>query len=159
MEILHILDELENYVEECSRIPMTGKVILHEDILYDFLDKIRAMLPENMQEAEWILREKERIMKEAKKESETIIETAQNKLQRITGESEIVKIANQQGEEIITNAKNVAKEITQGSFNYADDVMAQLQSELERIQLVVRKGREELRQNIRQTNNQNKNAG
>lgn len=152
MEILHIMDELENYIEECSRIPMTGKIILHEDVLYDFLDKLRAMLPETVQEADWIIREKERILKEARKESESIIETAQNKLQRITGESEIVKIANMQGDEIINNAKNVAKEITKGSFGYADEVMSQLQTELEKIQQVVRKGREELRQNIHETN-------
>ena len=43
-----------------------------------------------------------------------------------------MKIAKVQGDEIIENSKNLAKEVTQGAFKYADDVMAQLQSELEK---------------------------
>jgi len=150
MEILRLLDEFDTLVEECSRIPMTGKVIIHEDVIYGYLDKLRALLPEAVTEAEWILRERERIISEANKEAETIVETAKAKLQRITGESEIVKLAKSQGDEIIENSKNVAKEVTQGAFTYADDVMLQLQSELEKILQVVRKGRDELRQNIRE---------
>ncbi|MBZ4655417.1 MAG: hypothetical protein JG781_2776 [Peptococcaceae bacterium] len=150
MEIVRLLEEFEVVVEECSRIPMTGKVIIHEDTLYNFLDKFRAMLPEAVREAEWIIRERERILKEAEKEGEAIIETAKNKLQRIAGESEIVKLAKAQGDEIIDSAKNVAREVTQGAFSYADEVMAQLQMELEKTLQVVKKGREELRHNIRE---------
>ena len=150
MEILRLLDEFDALIEDCSRIPMTGKVIIHEDILYNYLDKMRALLPEAVTEAEWILRERERIIGEANKEADTIIETAKAKLQRIAGESEIVKLAKAHGDEIVENSKNVAKEVTQGAFSYADDVMIQLQSELEKILQVVRKGREELRQNTRE---------
>lgn len=150
MEILRLLDEFENTIEESSRIPMTGKIIIHEDTLYNYLDKFRAVLPDAVREAEWVLREKERILGEAGKEADTIVETAKNKLQRITGESEVVKLAKSQSEEIIENAKQAAREVTQGSLTYADDVMAQLQGELDKILAVVKKGREELRQNTRE---------
>lgn len=148
-----MLDELENTIEESSRIPMTGKLIIHEDTIYNYLDKLRALLPEAIQEAEWILRERERMLAEAQKEAESIIETAKAKLQRIAGESEIVKLAKSQGDGIVDNAKNVAKEITQGAFTYADEIMAQLQGELEKTLQVVRKGREEIRQNTRERKN------
>jgi len=148
MEILHLLDEFENIIEECSRIPMTGKVIIHEDTLYNYLDRIRGVMPESVQEADWIMREKSRILEEANKEAENIIETAKSKIQRIAGENEIVKLAKTQSDEIIENSKTLAKEVTQGAFNYADDVMSQLQLELEKILQVVRQGREELRHNV-----------
>ncbi|MDD2402534.1 MAG: ATPase, partial [Clostridia bacterium] len=80
MEIMSLLDEFENVVEESSRIPMTGKVIINEDILYNFLDKLRATMPEAIREAEWILREREKMISEAEKEAETIIETGKSKL-------------------------------------------------------------------------------
>ena len=148
MDILQLLEEFENMVEESSRIPMTGKLIINEDILYSYLDKLRATLPESIREAEWVLREKERVMEEAKNEGKAIIETANNKLQKITGESEIVKLAKSQGEEIIKNAQSVAREITQGAFTYADEVMVRLQAQLERTMVVITQGREEIRQNI-----------
>lgn len=152
MEILNLLDEFENVIEDSSRIPMTGKVIIHEDALYNFLDRFRALLPEAVREAEWVLRERERVLGEAQREADTIVETAKSKLQRIAGESEIVKLAKLQSEEIIENAKNVAREVTQGSFGYADDVMSQLQTELEKTLMVVKKGRDELRQGVHDKN-------
>lgn len=148
MDILQLLDEFENMVEESSRIPMTSKLLINEDILYNYLDKLRAMLPESIREAEWIIREKERIIQEAEKDGRTIIETANSKLQKITDETEIVRMAKSQGEEIIMNAQNVAKEITQGAFSYADEVMLSLQNEMEKTMAVIAKGREEIRQRL-----------
>jgi len=152
VEITRLLEEFENVLEESSRIPMTGRVIIHEDILYKYLDGFRAMLPETIREAEWVIREKERILKQAEKEADVIVDTAKSKLERIAGESEIVKEAKAQGEEIINNARDVAREITQGSFSYADDVMARLQEQLEKTMTVVNQGRDELRVNLREKN-------
>lgn len=148
MDILQLLDEFENMVEESTRIPMTSKIIINEDILFNYLDKLRAMLPESIREAEWIIREKDRIIQEAEKDGRTIIETANSKLQKITDETEIVRMAKSQGEEIIKNAQNVAKEITQGAFTYADEVMQSLQNEMEKTMAVIAKGREEIRQTL-----------
>ncbi len=148
MDILQLLDEFEGVVEDSSRIPMTSKLLINEDILFNYLDKLRAMLPESIREAEWIIREKERILQDAEKEGKNIIESANSKLQKITDETEIVKLAKAQGEEIIKNAQSVAREITQGAFAYADEVMVGLQNELEKTMAVINKGREEIRQNI-----------
>lgn len=154
MEILRLLDEFEAIIEECSRIPMTGKVVIHEDTLYNFFDRMRALMPETIREAEWVLRERDRILSEADKEAKTIVETAKSKLERIAGENEIVKLAKAQSDEIVENAKNVAKEITQGSFTYADEVMSNLQGQLEGYLQVVRNGREEIRKSVRDRNTQ-----
>mgnify|MGYP001393633681 CR=1 FL=1 len=150
MEILALLDEFEQVFEDCSRIPMTGKVVIHEDVFYNYLDKIRALLPDTIQEAQWIIKEKERIIKEAQAESENIIEAAKSKVQKMSNESEIYKMAKAQGNEIIENAKNLGREITQGAFSYADEVMTQLQMELEKTLKIVKQGREEIRQNLRE---------
>lgn len=148
MEILRLMDEFENMVEECSRIPMTGKLIVHEDLLYNFIDRLRAVMPEAVHEAEWILREKDRILTDANNEAETVIENAKLKLERIAGESEVVKLSKLQGDDIIDKAKSAAKEVTQGAFGYAEEVMLQLQNELEKTLQVVKRGREEIRQNM-----------
>ena len=46
----------------------------------------------------------------------------------------------------------MAREITQGSFAYADEIMAKLQEQLERTMSVVNQGRDELRLNIKDKN-------
>jgi vacuolar-type H+-ATPase subunit H len=145
MEILDVLEEFEKIIEESGRIPMTSRVIINEDILYNFVDKFRAMLPGSVREAERVLREKERILEDAEQERGNIIESAKTKLERITGESEIVKMAITQGEGIIEEAKGNARKLTTGAYNYADDVMNALQAELEKLLQTVRSGRDEIR--------------
>ena len=58
MEILDLLEEFEGIIEGSGRIPMTGKVVIHEEVLYNYLDKFRAYLPQSIRDAEYILREK-----------------------------------------------------------------------------------------------------
>ena len=98
------------------------------------------------------MREKERILLQAEKEADTIVDTAKSKLERIAGESEIVKVAKIQGEEIVSNARDVSREITKGALSYADEVMARLQEQLEKTMLVVNQGRQEIRVNFRDKN-------
>lgn len=150
LEIMRLLEEFENVVEDSPRIPMTGKVIINEDTLYNFVDGFRAMLPETVRESEWILREKDRILLQAEKEADTIIDTAKNKLERIAGESEIVKEAKKQSEEIINNAREVSREISKGALSYADEVMNELLQKLEKTMLVINQGREEIKVNFRE---------
>lgn len=148
MEILDLLEEFESIIEGSGRIPMTGKVVIHEEVLYNYLDKFRAYLPQSVRDAEYILREKERLLAEAVREGEGIIESAKVKSQRITGESEIVKQAIAQGERIIDQAKLEAKSLVSGAYGYSEEVMSNLQNELESALKVIRSGREAIRTNL-----------
>jgi cell division septum initiation protein DivIVA len=150
MEILDVLEEFEKIIEESARIPMTNRAIINEEILYDFVDKFRSMLPASVREAERVLREKDRILEDAEQERGSILDSAKTKLERITGESEIVKMAITQGESIIDEAKANARKLTTGAYGYADDVMNALQLELEKILQTVRSGRDEIRSVLNQ---------
>lgn len=145
MEILDLLEEFEGIIESSGRIPMTGKVVIHEEVLFDYLDKFRAYLPQSIRDAEYILREKERIMAEAVKEGEGVIEQAKLRCQRLAGESEIVKQAIIQGEQIVAQAKQEAKSLISGAYGYSEDVMSALQKELEGTLKMIRSGREAIR--------------
>ena len=148
MEILDLLEEFECIIEGSGRISMTGKVVIHAEVLYNYLDKFRAYLPQSIRDAEYILREKERIMAEAVKEGEGVIEQAQLKCQRLAGESEIVKQAIIQGEQIVAQAKQEAKALINGAYTYSEDVISTLQKELEGTLKMIRSGREAIRTNL-----------
>jgi cell division septum initiation protein DivIVA len=144
MEIIRLLDELEGIMEKSKRIPMTSKVIIDEDLLFDYLDRMRAMLPEEIRQAKWITKERERLLDEATKERERLIEDARNYITRMADESEVAKKAQVFAEEIVQQAKKVAREIKSGANEYAEDMLKSLEGTLEKSINVVRKGREEL---------------
>ena len=148
MDILDLLEEFETIIEGSGRIPMTGKVVIHEEVLYNYLDKFRAYLPQSIRDAEYIIREKERVIADAIREGEGMIEAAKAKCQRIAGESEIVKQAIAQGEAVIAASEQKAKGLVSGAYGYSEDVMSTLQKDLESLLKTVRSGREAIRTNL-----------
>jgi len=59
-----------------------------------------------------------------------IIENAKSKVKELANETEVYKLAEQKSEEVIKKAKLQAQEITEGAFNYADEVMGEFQAQL-----------------------------
>ena len=148
MDILDLLEEFESIIEGSGRIPMTGKVVIHEEVLYNYLDKFRAYLPQSIRDAEYVIREKDRIISDAVREGEGLIEGARVKCQRIAGESEIVKQAISQGELLITNARQEARALISGAYGYSEEVMSSLQREMETYLKTIRSGREAIRAHL-----------
>ena len=50
-----LLQDLESYIEKCSRVPLTGKIMAEGDFILETIDKINAILPEEMKQAKQVL--------------------------------------------------------------------------------------------------------
>lgn len=145
MELLSILNEMEEFVQNSSRVPMTKKVLVDEDKMLDFLDRIRTILPEEVRKAKWVVQEREKVINETKAEAARMIEEAQKDIQRRAEESEIVKQARTIADEIVQKAEATSQEMRGGARDYADDVLARLEARLDRIIKEIESGRTELR--------------
>ncbi len=145
MELLSILNEMEEFVQNSSRVPMTKKVLVDEDRMLDFLDRIRTILPEEVRKAKWVVQEREKVINETKAEAARMIEEAQKDIQRRAEESEIVKQARAMADEIIQKAEETSKEMRLGARDYADDVLARLEARLDRLIKEIESGRTELK--------------
>ncbi|GAW91402.1 ATPase [Calderihabitans maritimus] len=144
MDVFKLLDQLENMIENSTRIPMTGKILLMAEEVLEVIDNIRAALPEELRQARWISKERERVLQQAQEEAQRIIEEAKKEIEKMANESEVTRQANAQAEEIINQAKNVAREIKIGAADYADDILNNLELNLEKALTIIRKGRQEL---------------
>lgn len=144
INVNRILDEIEELIDSSARIPMTGKILLDDEILLDYLDRIRTGLPEELRQAKWLTKERQRLLQEAEAESQRILEEARIYVTKMASENEIVREARAHAEEIILQAKKEAKELRVGAKDYADDVLRQLEHTLGKSIHAVKKGREEL---------------
>ncbi|MDA8236102.1 MAG: ATPase [Clostridia bacterium] len=144
MELLNVLNDLEELVEEATKIPMTNKVVIDADDLLDYVDRIRSVLPEEIKQAKWIVNEHQKIIDDAEIEAKRIVEEGQNQVSKIAEETEVVKQAQAHAEDIINQAKQVANEIRNGANEYADDLLESLQKTLEKTLGEVARGRDEL---------------
>ena len=73
MDVLVLIDKLDDLVHGASTFPMTDKVMIDRDEIYDLLDQMRATIPEEIKQARWIVKERQEMLQEAKEESERIL--------------------------------------------------------------------------------------
>lgn len=145
MDLLNSLNELEELIENSSKIPFTRKVMVEEDRLLDLLDRIRTTMPEEVRQAKWIIQEREKVLQDSQKEAIRIMDDAQKQIEKKADDSEIVRQAKTNAEEILARAESVAAEIREGAKGYADDILVNLQENLGKILSQIEQGRSELK--------------
>ena len=145
MDILDVLNELEELVEESTRVPLVGKILVDDELVLDMVDHIRTTLPEEMRQAKAIVAEREKLLDDAKAEANRIVTEAREELSRMAGENELVKQAKQQANEVVEQARAFAREIKIGAYQYADELLSNSEVTLEKILAQVKTSRDELR--------------
>lgn len=123
--INRLLDEMEGYVQECNSIPFSKNIIVSSEILMEFMADFRMQLPEEVQRARRIIKESEKIVKEAKETARSIEEEAKLRAQQLTDEHKIKQRAISDAQDLIDKARSVADEITDGAYEYAGSVLSQ----------------------------------
>ncbi len=142
MNILLLLDHLEKMA--ATNFKMAGKVWIDREELEELIKKIRIALPDEIKEAEWVSREKERYIAQAQEEAKRILKEAENYAERLVREDQITARAEEDAHRILNEAKQMAGEIEIEALQYANQLLENLEDSLERTLTVVHKGREEL---------------
>lgn len=155
MEIMSLIDRLEELITQATKVPLTGKIIVDPDELLAVVDEMRDLLPQEIREANRVAREREQILTEAREKAEATMRDAHSVATQLTAESVVTKEAQSQADQLIDQAKRVAREIRQNALEWADDLFARVQPELERVSAestkaaaAIRKAREELNQQL-----------
>lgn len=143
MEVLNSLEKMEDLLEKSWSI--FGVTMVNKEEFISALNDIRLKLPEEIKQAKWVKEERQRILLEAQKEAAEVIKEAETRIVSMIDENEITRKAYDQANETIINAQRTAREIKQGSLEYADDILAKMEDNLKETYLLLHKNREELK--------------
>ena len=144
MEIFTLLETLEELIENSGKVPFTNKGIMEKDELLDIIKEIRIKLPEELKQAKWVKEERTRILIEAQKEADDIVKEAENRIIAMIDEHEITRKAYAQKAEIIETANEMAREISNGTKEHADALLAKIEANLEETLKTIQNNRREL---------------
>lgn len=134
MKVLHLLDELEDIIENSSGFPLTGKILVDGSEVLEIIKEIRVELPDEIQQAQWIKEERQRILAEAQKESEMMMKEAKSNIESMIENDDLSVKARVKAEEILRNADQSAKELKKNALEYVDNILGDLQSKIEQVQ-------------------------
>jgi uncharacterized membrane-anchored protein YjiN (DUF445 family) len=105
---------------------------------------MRATIPEEIKQARWIVKERQEMLAEAKREAERIVKEGRERQERLISDEEIVKAAERAAEDIIEDASAREREIRLGAEDYADEILDTLETNLSKFIAAVQRGRERL---------------
>jgi len=110
MDVLVLIDKLDDLVHNAKAVPLTDQVRIDREEIYDILDQMRATIPEEIKQARWIVKERQEMLAEAKRECDRLIGEAREQAMREASQTEIVKLAERQSQDIVEEARRDARE-------------------------------------------------
>ena len=158
-----------------NKFEVLGRVVINRDDFQDLLNRIDSLLPEEIKNAEIILKRYDDIIKEAQMRAERIVKEANDTAEHILSESETVRRAKEEEKRIreqlvqaceamkgeaVTEAENIrqqaykeAEELRANADSYAEQVfgsisnkLSDVQSDLGKLHTVIEKGQKYLEQ-------------
>lgn len=166
LEIMELLEELESAINNAATRPFSNKSTIDKEELLNIISDIKVIIPEEIKQAVWINKERQKILNNANQDAELLIEQATKEanqiVERATKEAEemkknseeiiksyidsdsIVLEAEEKAKSIVEKAEFTAREIKIGSIRYADDVLEGLQYNIQGIMQEIENNRREL---------------
>ena len=144
MDIQHLVDRLEQALNESTRIPLSAYLLVNEEKVYSLLDQMRVAVPEEIKRANRVEAEKDRILAQAKEEAERIRELSRQEAGELVKRDAIVNAAQHRAENILERARRDAEALRQDADVYIVDVLQRLEQDLARTMNVVRNGLEKV---------------
>lgn len=133
MKVLELLDEIEEIVDTSSGFPLTGKILVDAEEILEIVKEIRIELPDEIQQAQWIKEERQRILEEAKREHETIIKDAKLQAEALIENDDITIKAKNRADEILRIAETNVKELKMATFDYIDSILYNFQDKMDQL--------------------------
>jgi len=125
-----------------------GKSLVETNRFLDRVDRIRAILPEELETAKLLLSEREKIVHDAFAEADEYVEQSKSQAARLVDDSEITRNAMSAAEEIIAQGEQVSDQIRRDAEEYADGVLSHVEYVLRKGLEAVVEGRDQLKAEI-----------
>ncbi len=140
MDILHLVDRLEELLNESRPVWFTHSVLVDEDRMLDLIDQMRVSIPDEIKKAQQILAQKDRILAQAQEEANRTIQLAREKGEQMVQNDAIVTQAQQEAQHIRLEAEATAEQTRREADEYILQTLTNMEMEMDRLLTQVRNG-------------------
>ena len=140
MDILHLVDRLEQLVNEGRRLPLSNKVMVDEQKIWDLIDQMRISVPEEVKKAKRTNQERDRIIAQAHEEAARLVDLKREEASTLISEHELTKSAEERSTTIVERARRDAESLRADADEYVIQVLSELAVNMERVLTEVRNG-------------------
>ena len=116
-DILYLVDRLEELVGVGKRVPFSGRVMVEEEEFLALVDQLRVAIPNEIKQAQRVIKERERIIGEAQDEAAQLIASAKDRTELLVSQHGIMLEARKRSEDVLRLAEE-KRQRTQGEVDY-----------------------------------------
>jgi cell division septum initiation protein DivIVA len=138
------LAEVRRAVEQARSMPMSASAVVNRAEMLEMLDELASTLDHALGDADRILRQREEVVDEGRREAELIIADARNERDHMASDTEVFRIAKRRADEVLAEAQRDAEGLRKETDDYVDGKLATFEITLERTIEAVKRGRERL---------------
>ena len=135
MKVLKLLEELEDIVDDATGLPLSNKILVDAEEIFQIVREIRLALPDDVQQAKWIRDERDRILGEAKAEYERIIREAKKQADYLVETDDITLRATKLAAEIKQDAETHARVMRMRTYDYVDKMLYDMQGKMDELNM------------------------
>jgi vacuolar-type H+-ATPase subunit H len=144
MDSIEKLNTAIAVVEEARGVPLSASCVVHRGEMLEILEGARDFLPADLDGAESIIADRDRIVEEGRLSAESMIASAREDVARMVEQTFIVQAARDEAQRILHEAREIAEDERREVEAYIDGRLATLEVILNKTMDAVARGRERL---------------
>ncbi len=145
LKIASLIAQLEELIESSPKAKFGGgKRMVDADAMLDVLGDIKVTIPDDIRRAQSMLLDEAAIITLARDEAESIRVNAEREFEARVSEHAILAEVQSRADAILNRAEESARQIVQGSRQYADNILVDIQRYLHDYFKIVDQNRQEL---------------
>ena len=144
VDILYLIESLEELVGTGKRVPFSHRVMVEEEEFLTLVDQLRVAIPNEIKQAQRVIKERERIIGAAQEEAANIVRGARDRASYLASQEGVLNEAKQQGERVLREAE-------EGRKRAMGEVDVYALKQLEKVEDAMREGLEIIEAAFRDT--------
>lgn len=132
MDLAARLQQLEDMIREAKSMPLSSSALLNREEILELVSQMREVLPEEIKQARWVVKDREELLTKARRDSQRIVEEADQEQLRMATREEVVKRAEAEADRILAEAREESRRMRLEAEDYVDAKLAQFEIALQR---------------------------
>ena len=155
MDIIQLIEELEDEFSQGKNFLWSKKSLVNLDRCAELIEELKRNLPTALQEASYILSQRDKIISQANEMAEKTLKEAELRAEQLVSESVLIKKSEDEADEIMQNANKRCTHLYNVTKENIDKMLKAVEDYLVENVHIVRNNREELNGGLFNKRNKN----
>jgi cell division septum initiation protein DivIVA len=143
-DVFELIETLIAEVQEAKSVPLSNNVIMDRDLLIEGLQKLQAVLPDELRAARWMVREREAFIARTNEKARDILDKAQTESRRLVSDSHILAESVEEANILVRRAEGESRRMRLEAEDEIDGHLSRLETLLTELLGRVHYSRDEL---------------